>query len=291
MKTYFDKMLQHYERPSKVVLNVINYENEHRQEFINSYTWFVSHFEHAFELLWDLVQIINYVSKGSGKFPPHRTLQWVIIKNNIATFYSSFHRLSSWFGIDSMVLIRWLFESIIRIYFISYYPESKESVFWDVPWKVRNKDKVKFNLTNFIEQQLKKNWRWQYFLLSTFAHSNVFTSVKDYVKLNTEEQMEPYVFWLWWNKDLNEMWINYLNFILWTYFYFIKEILFHKSHIEEINKRYPSLYQNLIDTEKAFSILVSWIANPNPKNRFKDMYNETLEIINELKIKENNNSK
>jgi hypothetical protein len=53
-------------------------------------------------------------------------MQWLMIANNLPTLFSAYNLLISGFYIDSMTLIRSLFESVIKIIYISHYPEEKD---------------------------------------------------------------------------------------------------------------------------------------------------------------------
>jgi len=71
---------------------------------------------------------LNFTPKE--KRPEHRAFQWLIIKNNIPSLFYAFQNLHFGSYDATNAIIRSLFESIIKIFFVSLYPEDKESVLY-----------------------------------------------------------------------------------------------------------------------------------------------------------------
>lgn len=172
--------------PSRVVAEMIEQQRDHVTRFMREYGRWCTQFEVEYSALVQLLHQVNFIDKSSWQ--PHRSLQYMLFSYNAETFFSAFDRLLRGHYEDSITLTRSLYETFVRGLFMSCYPATATSALLsasDVPKGVR-----KFNLTNFLRDDLHLKWGRQYGLMSRFAHSNSF-GVLQAVERATKGESEP----------------------------------------------------------------------------------------------------
>ena len=263
----FERVMTLSDKPSDVMTLVIDYENQHRKYLLRTYNGFIEYFEHTFDCIIKLNYSLNYLDKSH--FLGQRTLQHLIYTENIGTLYSAFDRYKGGFYTDVMVLCRPVYESIIRIMFCSFYPESADSVVMDKP----TKGKVKFILTNFMQDQLKVDWSSLYKLLCLHSHSNIIGSLQKYGKHIREGQKNPIAFSLGIQIDKIEICMNMMTFLLWNFIYIYKIFFLNPDNpgLEE------GLLVNLNDTELLLSEILK-----DTSDMFKERHTEAVSIYTQL---------
>jgi len=150
--------------PSQLFGRIDEYDYIHRRMALEKFPGFVSHMEASFEVLNRIVVGANYIEKD--KWPQHRSLQFMIVADNLRFFYSSFQMLFRGFSNESMILGRCLYEAFVAVIFISCYPNDSNSVI------KAGKGQRTFNVTNFIKDDLALGDWMLYHLYSSFAHFN-----------------------------------------------------------------------------------------------------------------------
>ena len=96
------------------------WQSDHQTEFIQNYGGFINYVEFGVDRFVRLIHDLNYVDKSD--YPRQRTIQMLLLVNNTGTLISAYECLKYGFYIDSLILSRANFESILRIMFCSYYP-------------------------------------------------------------------------------------------------------------------------------------------------------------------------
>lgn len=263
------KLLKYDKGTDNSINNIFNYINEHTEFFVwKFWPWFVKHFEIAFDSIIEAVQQINFESKKN--WPEHRWTQRLIIKNNLPTLFSSYNLLISGFYVDSMTLIRSLFESVIKIIYISHYPEEKDwALLYNVKWT------KKFNITSFQKDILKVDWHYK--LLSSNAHSSWYKTIKDLINISQNWQKNLINMELWRNDDELSMTLNWLEFIIWNYLFFTKEYLL---------KNNKDFYLKLTNIEKGFYSMFYSLSISHPTNTFYQKCNEAIKVYEDINDKE-----
>ncbi len=267
-------MLKYDKWKKNTVGEIFDYINAHKQEFVLKFNkWFIKYFEISFDSIIEAMDKINAEKKDER--PEHRWTQWLIIRNNLPTLFSAFNLLTSGFYVDSITLIRSLFESVIKIIYISHSPEDKDSaLIHGVKWT------KKFNMTNFTKDVLKIERHYR--LLSSKAHSNWLKTLKDLIDISQNWQKKKINIELWWDIEELSLTLNWLNFIVWNYLFFIKEFLLNN------NKEY---YLKLTDIERWYYRLFQSLSISIPTNIFYQRCHEAIKIYEEIKTKENNTKK
>jgi hypothetical protein len=263
----FQRVMSMSAKPSRVILQILEYQDEHARYMLNNYNGFIEYYEHSFDCIIGINFMLNYLDKAH--FPRQRAVQLLIYTDNIGTLYSAFDRLKGGFYSDCMILCRSAFESIIRMMFCSYYPDEADAV-WvdDLP-----KGRVKFNVTRFLRDQLKVDWTWLYRLLCLHSHSNIMNSLQRYGKLVREEQKEPIAFQLSIEVDKTQMCMNVLTFLLWNFVYFYKLFFLKEDG--------PRLSANLMANLEATEELLSTTLESSP-NALKQTCQDAIDIYARL---------
>lgn len=227
--------------------------------------WFIKHFEVWYDMLLYWLENINYQDKKHR--PYHRFVQWITLKNNMPTLFSAFRLLTDWFYSDAFTMIRSLYESIFRIFFLSYYPESREATLYKPSngWK-------KFNLTNFERDDLWVDW-W-YSFLSLKGHSNSAQTIEEIVDIAKNWQTGLITMELWWDVNVFSQVMNRINFVLRNYLYFLKEFFYEKQSKE---------HKELTDVEQWFFSLFQSLSINIPTNAFFKRCKEAIEIYDRMK--------
>lgn len=193
--------------PSKVILDIQSYENSHLAKILNDYGRFVSQFELYYHIIVDASYAINYIEKSH--WPKHRGVQFLLMVHNLKSLYSSFNLFTRGFYEDSLILARSVYESFIKAIYISCYPVDPAAI----AASRKGNDGRKFNLTNFIRDELKLDWH-DYGLSSAFAHANFFSVLSELRRIQEGNYKEAVTLKFQFDKKLAEVCINYLNYLL-----------------------------------------------------------------------------
>lgn len=266
-----EQMLSHSSKPSKVVQEILEYEQKHISYMVSEYHKFILQFEHAYELIVDLMIALNYFPKDN--FPKHRSTQIILLNNNLKPLFSGFERLKRGFYEDSLTLFRVCYDTIIRIYFISFYPKDFEAVLVDKLPEGRRR----FNLTNFIKNDLDVDWSYLYSLMSHVSHANRSKTLIDILSILRNGQKTPIQLEFKIDTELMSSSINILYFICWNYLKIFFD-LFIRPQEKKFNQ---DILRNLIDTEKVYSRIIQ--AMPN---KISNSYGDVIKIYKKIKEKE-----
>lgn len=155
--------------PSSVVLQLVESEHVHFNEFNTAYGRFVAQTEVHFSLLVEAIERIDYIEKSS--WPGHRSTQFILVTNTLRSFWSAADRLHRGAYQDSMTLLRLAYEVWARLIFMSCHPDHHLSgLSPSVPTGM-----PVFKMTNFLRDGLRLDWDKKYELLSLFAHGKLDT--------------------------------------------------------------------------------------------------------------------
>ncbi len=257
------------------VANIVNrvheYENKHKEKVFKEHGAFTDHFEIAFNELAILVTLVNYVEKET--WSNDRMVQFLALKNTLAPLYSSYDRLISGFYGDSMILLRTVYETLLRILFISYSDGDPYASFvYPAP-----EGEPQFQVKNFLKDHLKVKWNFIYELLCQFAHSNAFELKRDVMKLHTEGLTEPIKFNLKYDAEMMSGPVNLTYVLLWG----LMKISLPLFLSEEKDKDVLLILLGFETCERAFGAVIKEM--PNSLSR---VYDDMERIVDEVKEKE-----
>jgi hypothetical protein len=205
--------------PSRTIGELGEFEHDHLARFRQDYGRLHDQFDVAFDQLVAAIERVNYIDKSS--WPSHRSLQFMMLAHNLKSFPSAMNRLSNGYYEDSITLSRTLYEAFVRVVWVSCYAHDPLGAVMAVP-----KGHPKFNLTNFVRDELRLDWRLLYENMSRFAHSNSPATMASLARLITRDG-EPELFGLQFDEDRAtlEVAATFLPFLLLAYLRTVVEIL------------------------------------------------------------------
>lgn len=256
----------------KVVHDIYDFENKHYNKVSVDYGRFISQFELYYSLVADLIHAVNYIDKKN--WPAHRSTQFLIAVHNLKTIFSAFNRLIKGYYGDSLILIRPVYEAIIKMIYITCYP--------DFPYDVAAGKKMggdkQFNLTNFIKDELKLNWH-DYSMFSAVSHANWIYVLRDGAKYSKEKQTEPIALSYKYDKDFLTVPLNFINFLLLAYLKFTVT-LFATSYNNILKKE-------LIDKANELIALREETYLEHPKEYWPQVIKDFNDIFEMIQMVEN----
>lgn len=200
--------------PSPVITELLRYETDHREQVLRDYGRLVAQFEAQYTAL-AVIEQVNFIDRSS--WPPHRAVQYVLMSNNLKPFWSAVDRLTKGFYEDALTLLRGLYETFVRVVFVTCHSDDP----WGVLVNKPPKGTAPFNMTNFVRDELKLEWLSKYTIMSVFAHSNALQAVEA-LKRSEGGRDEPEHFGLPLDYDtkLFELAAAFLQFLLLVYLRF-----------------------------------------------------------------------
>ena len=236
LKKRFDELCD--TEPSQVILDTKRHEQGHFKKVSKEYGRFMAQFDLFYDLIVKITGGVNYIEKSN--WPKHRSVQFMLIVHNLKSIYSSFDRLVKGFYEDSIVLNRPAYEAFIKVIYITCYPDDPLSV---VSGRKSSSGR-KFNLTNFVKDELKLGWR-DYRLFSIISHAKAYSVLTEATKISREGQKEPIALEFKFDEELFELGANYVIFLLLVYLKIIV-CLFTTSYNQILKKEMVEKAKELI---------------------------------------------
>lgn len=206
-----------------LITDIQVFQTEHTQYMGKEYRRFMNQFEMFFCALVDYSNNINYLDKKN--WPINRGFQFVIATHSLKQFYSAYILLNSGFYGDSLTMLRSVYESFLRILFVSCHPEAPYNAY-----KAKGQSGTQFNASSFVNDELKLDWT-KYSVLSVFAHSNMYVVMEDMIELGIEKKLKPIR--LEYEQD-DDMISAVMNFIMFLMSAFLK--LYDELFVVDISK-------------------------------------------------------
>jgi len=193
--------------PSKVVLDIGQYQTTHANKILKEYGRFVSQFELYYDLIVEIFHAVNYVDKAG--WPKHRSIQFLLFVHNLKSLYSSFERLIHGFYEDSIILARPVYEAFIKSIYITCDPVDPYAVVAGLKGNMQKK----FNLSNFLKDDLKLEWH-DYRLFSALTHANQYLVLKEAIDIYQQGQKDAITLKFQFDKKLFELGVNVISYLL-----------------------------------------------------------------------------
>lgn len=269
IKTGLDKICNEHGK-SKVIQSITNLKLANAARFQVDYGRFKDQFGVFFDVLNEVLLGVNYIPHD--KWPDYRGLQFILITHNIKFINSAFEQLNCGLWEDTFVLARPAYEAFIRTLYISFHPHNKEASV------IYQKDRKKrFNLTNFIKDELKLEWN-DYAFYSITAHSNSWKVIKEYISVTQNGLKEPIAIRLKYEKMEIEIAINYLIFLGVVYLKMAKQLFADSNN--------GSLPKSLTDKADYLANLWQDSMKTHNKEYWPQVSNDITKIFDMIKTKE-----
>jgi len=208
VQRWIEELLQ--DAPSQVFLDMGSLKREHTEWMVANFRGFFEYFEPAFNLLTSLVKSLNYCPRGH--WPEHRILQFVFMPGVLKSLYRAFDDLLEGFYHESLMLLRSVYETVLRIVFVSCYPQDRWATLTPPPFTP--KGMRRFNATNFLPHDLNIDWSWLYRPLSMQVHSRQ-PEVLERIMAVSQGQLQLHALELSADEELAGLAMNSATFLLW----------------------------------------------------------------------------
>ncbi len=148
---------------SKTTLDILKFTADHKANALKTHGDFVLYFEDLFNELNLSLQLLNGVSRNDWK--THKRLQNLLLPEAMKSLHRAFEDTISGYHDESVILNRSVYETFLRIVFLSCYPDDHYSII------EQKEGKTAFIVTNFVKENLRLDWEWLYKLMSIISHS------------------------------------------------------------------------------------------------------------------------
>lgn len=216
-------------------VDIQNYQTKHRLYMGKQYSRFMNQFEMFLCAMVEYSHTINYLDKKN--WPINRGFQFVIATRALKQFHSAYELLNDGAYEDAITIARSVYESFLRIVFVSCHPECPYNAY-----PANDQKGAKFNATNFVKKELKLNWT-TYSTSSIFAHSNMYIVMGDMIELSVDKK--PKLITLTYEKD-DDMISLVTNFMYFLCAAFL-DIFDQLFTVDISNHKQKDLLQTLID--------------------------------------------
>ena len=243
------------------------FEQNHAVSFQqDKYYPYTQQFDLYLSTLIEQLYAINFLAKPD--WPDHRIVQFTLLVENLRTFSSAYDCLSKGAYEDALILMRPIYETIIRVVWMSCYPDDPYACI------ARNPDGRKFNLTNFIIAELKLDWWHEYKLLSAFSHSNSWTALESLIKHSQQESAPRIIsMTLQVNDNLCSLNMNMLFYLFYCYFRVTRIVL----TVEPKDKKEVDLWALANELEKLIAKIMK--DHPNLSGRWALLLNDCDQLV------------
>lgn len=250
---------------SKTSLDIYGFIKRHKFNAMHKFVDFIKIFEDFFHEMNIVIYYINFIPKNNWK--NHKGIQYLFFPPALKTLHCSFENAMNGYYDESIMLCRSVYETFLRIVFLSCYPNE-----WEAVYHTR-KGKVGFNVTSFSKDHLKINWESIYKIMCWTSHSNIFRCGLKLKKILEKQDDKNNSLEYCWDKKALAMAINNITLTL--------SCLFHAmlSIFEEDLKNYPEL----VKIKKIDAALIG-IIEINPKESFSALSKDIRKIGKIIKI-------
>jgi len=227
--------------PSEVALQIGAFKRSHQQWAIANYGRFIKTFEDGYEVLVNIIRSTNFVDKSA--WSQHRGVQFFFAADSLKRLFRAMEDAVEGFYDETIVLTRSVYETFLRIVFISCFPAD-----WAATIFKPEKGKQAFNATNFPHHTLRVDWDFIY-----KTHSVVSHNIYDVMRRLAEPQ--GYVgLVLKGDEKAMGMAVNSLTFTLWALLH-VSRILFVELGTERV--LVTEAYERIAITDEALGGLVA----------------------------------
>lgn len=187
------------------LVNIQEYQAKHLAFMRKNYGRFMDQFEMFFCAMTGYSHNINYLDKKG--WPINRGFQFVIATSSLKQFHSAYLLLCYGAYEDAITIFRSIYESFLRIVFVSCHPECPYNAYG-----AAGQTGAKFNATNLVKDELKLDWT-TYHITSAFAHSNMYKVMGDMIELSTGKEPKLIALTYELDEDMISMITNFANFL------------------------------------------------------------------------------
>lgn len=214
--------------PSAFTTDLLALEAGHVEVVSAKYGRLFAQFDVEMTAHAQLIDAVNFVNRDD--WPPQRAVQYMLVAANAKSFYSAIELLRRGHYEDCLAITRGLYETFVRVAFISCYPDAVASTLMPSP----PKGERRFNLTNFLEHDLGLEWESKYRVMSTFAHSRAIVVLEAWQRaLAREGEPERFGVSHGFDTERFELAAAFLQFVLLAHLRFVTDRLVGSSAVPD----------------------------------------------------------
>ncbi len=252
--------------PARTTLEIYEFISLHRVKIESEIGRFLKYFEDFFDEINIVIQLLNFVPKENWKM--HKAIQYLLYPEAMKTLHRAFEDLIDGYYDESLMLVRSVYETFLRIVFLSCYPTEWEAVFFD------RKNKMNFNVTSFVKDHLKVNLDLVYRFTSKVHHSKIHKNLQSLVERSKPNTGNPIRLEYKGDRKSMEISVNFLTLVLACLFHSMISIFGEDFH------GYLKLEDRIARLMRIDRILLSLVAL-HPKEKFAS-FSGGLEKIGEI---------
>ncbi|OGM10612.1 hypothetical protein A2Z67_05305 [Candidatus Woesebacteria bacterium RBG_13_36_22] len=214
---------------SEIISGIYKYQDEHNRWFLNSRGGFVSYFEPSYDFYVSLVSSLNYVDKKGWGWS--KNLPFIYLGNSTYPLFKAYTLSLEGFYDESLILSREALELLIKSIFCICY---RKDCF--ATYSKPEKGKRAFNLTNFLDDDLKIKSDFLYRLPSAGSHGQLYiTRILHALKQGKKHDKIGLTLKL--DTQMVSASINYLTFLIWAHIYLLTVVFNELAPGKEINNK------------------------------------------------------
>ncbi len=249
--------------PAQTTFDIYNYIDEHRIIVQDEVGKFMKYFEDFFDELNIVIQYLNYVPKKNWKM--HKSVQYLLYPEVMKTLHRAFEDAIDGYYDEAIMLLRSVYETFLRIVFLSCYPREWEAIFFD------RKNKMNFNVTNFVKDHLNLEWSFVYRIMSKVHHSKVHKNLTSLIEISKPNNKGLIIMEYGLDKKLLYMAVNFITFNLCCLFHVMMSIFGDDLH------SYDKLKTRITRLKKIDRILLGLIET-NPREKFSSIAKDLRKV-------------
>ena len=249
--------------PSQTTLDIYEYVQKHRIFIQSQFGQFLKYFEDFFDEMNIVIQLLNFVPKKTWKM--NKSIQYLFYPGAMKTLHRAFEDLTDGYYDEALMLVRSVYETFLRIVFLSCYPNEWVAVFY-----IR-RNKMNFKVTGFVKDDLKLDWGYIYRLMSKVYHSKIHKNLSSLVERAQSKTLNPIIMQYSLDDEFMVIAVNNLALVLGCLFHVMISIFKDDFH------SYPKLKERIMRLEKIDQILLGLIAG-HPKEKFASLSEGLIKI-------------
>ncbi|MGH7908721.1 MAG: hypothetical protein ACRENW_02590 [Thermodesulfobacteriota bacterium] len=248
---------------AQTTLDIYKYIGLHRTIAQREAGKFIKYFEDFFDELNIAIQYLNFVPKKTWEM--HKSIQYLLYPEAMKTLHRAFEDTIDGYYDEAMMLLRSVYETSLRILFLSCYPKEWEAIFFD------RKNKMNFKVTGFAKDHLKLDWDFIYRIMSKIHHSKVTKNLSSLIRRSKPNTNDPIIIEYRVDKELLWMAINFITFNLCCLFHVMMSIF--KDDFD----KHDNLKVRMDRLKKIDQILLGLI-EANPKEKFASLAKDLKKV-------------
>ncbi len=223
--------------PAGTSMGILKFIAGHRELVYENFGKYLKNFEDYFDILNNAIFNLNYMPKKH--WPQYKGTQFLLFPETLKTLHRAHEDLFDGYYEESMMLLRSVYETYIKMIYIAIHPNDIESIFY------KRAGKRNFNLSNFVKDELNLDWGWLYKLLSSISHGKTYKHLDLWIKTSTGKYKDKISLYYKYDKDAISRPINMSIFLLYLLFHLVYVTFIGDIKSSKVEKIYIKKMDNI----------------------------------------------